>query len=183
MLSIKFEADDRFDEYLRVRISLNASDKTTVQATFQGVERTCGPKVFIAPNISVSIIRGGCAASALLAACGKRSETTSELRTASKWFSDQTIVSNLGPQRTVWSFSDEQGNLGGLSPETIEVEILTHHYAPFIKLLLRGIPTVAMPYYPVIVPFQNSEVHEFPCLIWGGQVRRLKHMVPGTKIG
>ena len=163
MLSIKFEADDRLDWSTSVvRITLNASDKTTVQATFQGVERNMWDPRYLSRRTFLSLLGGGCAASALLAACGKRSETTSELRTASKWFSDQTIVSNLGPQRTVWSFSDEQGNLGGLSPETIEVEIWTHHYAPFIKLrLARHSDGVAMPYYPVIVPFQNSEVHEF----------------------
>ena len=166
-------------EYLRVRLTLNASDKTTVQATFQGVERNMWDPRYLSRRTFLSLLGGGCAASALLAACGKRSETTSELRTASKWFSDQTIVSNLGPQRTVWSFSDEQGNLGGLSPETIEVEILDASLRTVHQTTAsRHSDGVAMPYYPVIVPFQNSEVHEFR-LIWARMY--VGYAVPGTK--
>jgi len=168
-------------EYLRVRITLNASDKTTVQATFQGVERNMWDPRYLSRRTFLSLLGGGCAASALLAACGKRSETTSELRTASKWFSDQTIVSNLGPQRTVWSFSDEQGNLGGLSPETIEVEISDASLRTVHQTTAsRHSDGVAMPYYPVIVPFQNSEVHEFRFDL-GARGMYVGYAVPGTK--
>ena len=110
----------------------------------------------------LGLFGGGLTATALLSSCIQNNGSVEELRTASKWFSDQTIVSNLGPQRTVWSFSDEQGNLGGLSPETIEVEILDASLRTVHQTTAsRHSDGVAMPYYPVIVPFQNSEVHEF----------------------
>tara|TARA_B100001142_G_scaffold42972_2_gene38864 strand:+ start:1230 stop:1952 length:723 start_codon:yes stop_codon:yes gene_type:complete len=90
-------------------------------------------------------------------------------------------VSNLGPQRTVWSFSDEQGNLGGLSPETIEVEILDASLRTVHQTTAsRHSDGVAMPYYPVIVPFQNSEVHEFRFDL-GARGMYVGYAVPGTK--
>ena len=110
----------------------------------------------------LSVAGTGLAASAFLAACGVRTKKQDELRAASKWFSDQTIVSDGGPQRTIWSFSDDDGNLGGLSPESIAVEVLDpDSQVTHSTTVQRHIDGVAMPYYPVIVPFQKPGVHEF----------------------
>tara|TARA_Y100000768_G_scaffold14208_1_gene9921 strand:- start:16082 stop:16969 length:888 start_codon:yes stop_codon:yes gene_type:complete len=110
----------------------------------------------------LSVTGSGLAATAFLAACGVRTKDQDELRAASKWFSDQTIISNGGPQRTIWSFSDDDGNLGGLSPESIDVEVLdTDFQVIHSTSTRRHIDGVAMPYYPVIVPFQQPGVHEF----------------------
>ena len=92
-------------------------------------------------------------------------------------------MSNLGPQRTVWSFSDEQGNLGGLSPETIEVEILDASLRTIHQTTACGIPTAWLaPYYPVIVPFQNSEVHEFRFDLGARDVRRLRRYLEQNRL-
>ncbi|MBM37204.1 MAG: hypothetical protein CL460_08545 [Acidimicrobiaceae bacterium] len=180
--SIKLKPDDSFDwGYLRVRISINASDKTTIQATFQGVDRIMWDPSRLSRRAFLTLLGGGFTTAALLTACGKRSPQISDLRTASKWFSDQTIVSNLGPQRTIWSFSDENGNLGGLSPQSIEVEIadaaLQVVHTTKASLHKDG---VAMPYYPVIVPFRKSEVHEFRFDL-GTRGRYVGYAVPGSK--
>jgi hypothetical protein len=129
----------------------------------------------------LSLAGGGLAATALLAACGTRSKNQSDLRAASKWFSDQTVISNQGPQRTVWSFSDDDGNLGGLSPESIEVEILdTDFQSIHTTTARRHSDGVAMPYYPVIVPFQRSGIHEFRFDL-GKRGKYVGYTNPGTK--
>lgn len=110
----------------------------------------------------LSLTGGGLAAAAFLAACGVRTKDQDDLRAASKWFSDQTIISDGGPQRTIWSFSDDQGNLGGLAPESIDVEVFNSDFQPIHSTSAqRHVDGVAMPYYPVIVPFQIPGVHEF----------------------
>tara|TARA_B100000579_G_scaffold399103_2_gene379825 strand:+ start:776 stop:1663 length:888 start_codon:yes stop_codon:yes gene_type:complete len=110
----------------------------------------------------LSLAGSGLAATAVLAACRVQEKNQSELRAASKWFSDQTIISDGGPQRTIWSFSDDDGNLGGLSPESISVEVLDTDFQTIHSTTTqRHVDGVAMPYYPVIVPFQKSGVHEF----------------------
>ena len=90
-------------------------------------------------------------------------------------------MSNTGPQRTIWSFSDEQGNLGGLSPGEIEVEIFDASLnAVHQTSAARHTDGVAMPYYPVIVPFQKSEVHEFRFNL-GTRGMYVGYAVPGSK--
>ena len=129
----------------------------------------------------LSLAGSGLAATAFLAACGARTKNQSEFRAASKWFSDQTIISNQGPQRTIWSFSDDEGNLGGLSPESIEVEILdADSQTVHTTTTQRHIDGVAMPYYPVIVPFQRSGIHEFRFDL-GKRGNYVGYVNPGTK--
>ncbi|SUZ59228.1 uncharacterized protein METZ01_LOCUS12082 [marine metagenome] len=123
----------------------------------------------------------GFGAAVVVAACGSQRKQISEVRTASKWFSDQTIVANQGPQRTIWSFSDGEGNLGGLSPESIEVAIADAEGRTIHQTMVgRHVDGVAMPYYPVIVPFQTAGMHEFQFDL-GRQGRYVGYAAPGRR--
>lgn len=168
-------------EYLQSQKRPSASDETTVQATFQGVDRNIWNPGTISRRNFLGLFGGGLTATALLSSCIQNNGSVEELRTASKWFSDQTIVSGQGPQRTVWSFSDEQGNLGGLSPETIQVEVANAQLDVVYRAeTQRHTDGVAMPYYPVIVPFQAAEVHEFRFNL-GSRGQYVGYAIPGSR--
>tara|TARA_B100001105_G_scaffold159966_1_gene128701 strand:- start:264 stop:1139 length:876 start_codon:yes stop_codon:yes gene_type:complete len=124
---------------------------------------------------------GSFAAAAVLAACRVQGKQDDGVRAASKWFSDQTIISNQGPQRTIWSFSDEDGNLGGLLPEFIEVAVAdTDGHSIYQTTVARHADGVVMPYYPVIVPFRTPGVHEFQFDL-GKQGRYVGYAIPGQR--
>jgi len=94
-----------------------------------------------------------------LAGCGGGTE---EERAASKFFSDQTIIADGRPQRTVWSLTDDEGNLGDLAPHSIEYLVLDPAGTEIAAgLATKHIDGVAQPYYRVDVAFGEVGVHEF----------------------
>ncbi len=94
-----------------------------------------------------------------LAGCGGGTE---EERAASKFFSDQTIVADGRPQRTVWSLTDDEGNLGDLAPESIDYLVLDPSGSEISAgAARRHLDGVAQPYYRVDVAFGETGVHEF----------------------
>ncbi|MFT5530477.1 MAG: hypothetical protein ACI91O_000488 [Candidatus Poriferisodalaceae bacterium] len=104
---------------------------------------------------------GAIASGTVLAACSGSKDTPTE-RAASKFFSDQTVLADGTPQRTIWSLSDDEGNLGDIAPETIDVSVL----GPDGNEIHAGTASahrdgVALPYYPLMVPFTGTGVHEF----------------------
>lgn len=155
--------------------------ETTVQTTFQGVDHHMWNPHTISRRGFFTLAAGGFSAAALLAACGGQQKQDTGVRAASKWFSDQTIVSRQGPQRTIWSFSDEDGNLGGLSPEFIDVAVVDADGRSIHQTTVgRHVDGVAMPYYPVIVPFQTPGVHEFRFDL-GKQGNYVGYAIPGQR--
>jgi hypothetical protein len=99
----------------------------------------------------------------LLAACGggDSDEAAFEIA-ASKFFSDQTVIADGSPMRTIWSLRDDEGNLGDLAPDTIEYVVLD----PNLDQIDSGtahkhIDGVVQPYYPVEVRFDEVGVYEF----------------------
>ena len=95
-----------------------------------------------------------------LAACGGGS-TDQEFATE-KWFSDQTILADGSPQRTIWSFRDDEGNLADQAPPTAEYVVL----GPDGDQIASGTTErhddgVALPYYPVMIAFSEPGIHEF----------------------
>ena len=179
--SVELEPDDSFDAITSGLGSLNASDETTVQATFQGVDHYLWHPSAISRRSFIALAGGAFTAAVVLTACRSQPKQTDGVRTASKWFSDQTIVSGQGPQRTIWSFSDRNGNLGGLSPESIDVVVTdSDGHTVHQTTVDRHLEGVTMPYYPVIVPFQTTGVHEFQFDL-GKRGRYVGYAVPGLR--
>ncbi|MDG1196532.1 MAG: hypothetical protein P8O86_00795 [Actinomycetota bacterium] len=110
----------------------------------------------------LTISAAGIAGAIATAGCGFSSSENQFSRAATKWFSDQTVVANAGPQRTVWSFRNEDGNLGDSAPEKISVEVISPSGETVqISEAVRHIDGVALPYYPVNTIFPAAGVYEF----------------------
>ena len=135
-------------------------DRETDQGTFRCVVRD---------NLTEPLTRrrflgvgaGAAVGGALLSACGGGDDTPVE-RAAEKWFADQTIVADGSPQRTVWSLRDDEGNLADLAPDTIEYLVLDPEGAEIASgIANRHADGLALPYYPIVVPFGVVGPHEF----------------------
>lgn len=101
------------------------------------------------------------AAGTALAACGSNDDPAVETA-ANKWFSDSTVIADGSPQRTIWSLSDDEGNLSDLAPDTVDITVID----PDGRQSVEGLTVaahrdgVALPYYPVMLPFAVTGVHE-----------------------
>lgn len=110
----------------------------------------------------LTISAAGIAGAIATAGCGFSRSENQFSRAATKWFSDQTVVANAGLQRTVWSFRNEDGNLGDSAPEKISVEVISPSGETVqISEAARHIDGVALPYYPVNTIFPAAGVYEF----------------------
>ena len=107
----------------------------------------------------LTISAAGIAGAIATAGCGFSRSENQFSRAATKWFSDQTVVANAGLQRTVWSFRNEDGNLGDSAPEKISVEVISPSGETVqISEAARHIDGVALPYYPVNTIFPAAGV-------------------------
>ena len=110
----------------------------------------------------LTLSAAGIAGAIVTAGCGFSRSENQFSRAATKWFSDQTVVANAGLQRTVWSFRNEDGNLGDSAPEKISVEVISPSGETVqISEAARHIDGVALPYYPVNTIFPAAGVYEF----------------------
>jgi hypothetical protein len=110
----------------------------------------------------LTISAAGIAGAIATTGCGFTRSENQFSRAATKWFSDQTVLANAGPQRTVWSFRNEEGNLGDSAPEKISVEVISPSGETIQKSeATRHIDGVALPYYPVNAIFPAVGIYEF----------------------